>query len=208
MTDGPALETLDGEAVLQKPIAGADLARAIRGRLVAPAMSGLQDGDRLIRRLRSPELLAAYLFWRAARNGNRPPRLPDLDWGGLPNADNAITVAVEDIGDEPRFRYERVGSALTTRLGRELHGSFIPPATEDHELLGSLEGAYRRCTRTLSPSYEYANYDFGDGRPVTFERLLLPVSNDGETITHLVGIVLFSPPVAESKGLRPRDGEF
>jgi hypothetical protein len=106
-------------------------------------------------------------------------------------------VAVEPVGESIRFRFERVGRALSTRLGQELNGTIAPGPEElpqaDDEVLGSLDTAYRRCVRTFRPSYEFANYDFGDGAPVTFERLLLPVSNDGETITHLVGIVLFSP---------------
>nr|WP_294509911.1 PAS domain-containing protein [uncultured Rhodopila sp.] len=205
MTGGTVPDGLEATDVLRKPFTGAGLVAAIRDRFVAAAAAS-PDGDRLIRRLRSPELLAAYLFWRAARNGNRPPRLPDLDWGGLPSADNAITVAVEPIGDSVRFRFERVGRALSARLGQDLDGTIAPgpddlPQAED-EVLGSLDTAYRRCIRTFKPSYEFANYDFGDGDPTTFERLLLPVSNDGATITHLVGIVLFSPT-----GLRNEAGE-
>jgi PAS domain S-box-containing protein len=196
MTGGAIPEGVAVNDVLRKPFTGAELVEAMRDRFAAAA-SGTPEGDRLVRRLRSPELLAAYLFWRAARNGNRPPRLPDLDWGGLPSADNAITVAVEPVGESIRFRFERVGRALSTRLGQELNGTIAPGPEElpqaDDEVLGSLDTAYRRCVRTFRPSYEFANYDFGDGAPVTFERLLLPVSNDGETITHLVGIVLFSP---------------
>ncbi len=210
MTGGTASDGLDGSAVLRKPITGSALAEAI-GRALPPAgMRRTPAADPLLRRLRSPELLAAYLFWRAARNGNRPPRLPDLDWGGLPNADNAITVAVEHTGATLRFRYERVGRALTSRLGELLDGTLVPGekiSENEHALLGSLAGAYQRCTRNLSPGYEYASFDFGDGLPVTFERLLLPVSNDGETITHLVGIVLFSPPDAGMSTARPNDGE-
>jgi hypothetical protein len=181
--------------VLRKPFKGPDLAKAVRDRL-APILSGhATDQDRLVQRLRSPRLLAAYLYWRAARNGNRPPRLPDLNWGGLPQAANAFIVAVETTGEEVRFRFLRVGAALEARLGQSLGGVLTSEAglpEQDEEVLGSLEGAYRRCARTMSPSYEYASYDFGDEAPVLFERLVLPVSDDAERVTHLVGIVLFS----------------
>ena len=211
MTGGTETDRLDGEAVLRKPINGRELSEAVQ-RVLSPAGIGrIAEGDPLLRRLRSPELLAAYLFWRAARNGHRPPRLPDLDWGGLPSADNAITVAVEDIGTTLRFRYERVGRALTSRLGQVLDGTLAPAGEtpdDEHELFGSLSAAYRRCTRNGAPSYEFVNFEFGDGMPVTFERLLLPVSNDGETITHLVGIVLFSPPVLGTNASRLQDGEL
>jgi hypothetical protein len=166
---------------------------AIR-QLIPAAVSG-GEGGALLRRLRSPELMAAYLFWRAARNGDRPPRLPDLNWGGLPEAANAFVVAVEPAGNVVDFRFIHVGSALEARLGRRLTGALtseigLPQVNE--EVLGSLEGSYRRCARTLSPSYEYASYDFGDGAPTMFERLTLPVADDADNITHLVGIALFS----------------
>jgi PAS domain S-box-containing protein len=195
MSSDAAEAGLDGETVLRKPFTGAEMEHAVRGRLLPAVASAKADGDPLIRRLRSPELLAAYLFWRAARNGGRPPRLPDLNWGGLPQAANAFTVALEPAGNSVNFRFLHVGAALEARLGRKLGGSLtseIGWPAQDDEVVGSLEGAYRRCARTQSPSYEYASFDFGDGDPVMFERLILPVSDDGEHLTHLVGIALFN----------------
>jgi hypothetical protein len=129
------------------------------------------------------------------RNGNRPPRLPDLNWGGLPQADHAFTVVVERVGEDVRFRYLQVGAALQARLGHSLQGvltSDVMPPEQDEAMLGLLEGAYRRCVRTIAPSYEYMSFDFGDDAPVLFERLILPVSDDGEQVTHLVGLALFN----------------
>nr|WP_158258208.1 PAS domain-containing protein [Rhodopila globiformis] len=186
---------IDPAMVLKKPFKGVDLAQAVNERLAPALAESAASPDRLVGRLRSPRLLAAYLYWRAARNGNRPPRLPDFNWGGLPQADNAFTAAVEPAENGLRFRYLQVGAALEARLGRPLRGVLTsdPGAPDqDEAALGSLDGAYRRCARTLSPSYEYASYDFGDGAPVLFERLILPVSDDGEQVTHLVGIVLFN----------------
>jgi hypothetical protein len=106
-----------------------------------------------------------------------------------------FTVAVEDLHlQPPRLRYIRVGSALEQRLGRRLAGlqTSEAGAQPSNDYVGSLEGAYRRCARTLTPSYEYANYDFGDGAPITFERLILPLVGMNGRITHLIGVVLFS----------------
>jgi hypothetical protein len=87
-----------------------------------------------------------------------------------------------------------VGSALEERLGRRLGGVQTSEVNrqKDNEYIGSLEGAYRKCVRTLMPSYEYANYDFGDGSPMTFERLILPLVGMNGHVTHLIGVVLFS----------------
>jgi CheY-like chemotaxis protein len=184
------------EPVLVKPFTGIQLVEAVQRRLDPAMNTDQEDGDKLLRRLRSPILCAAYLAWRAAHNGGRPPRLPDLGWGGgMPGSRHSFTVAVEPEGDQLAFRYLRVGSALEARLGRELTGTRTASArggAHDDELLGSLEGSYRRCARMLGPSYEYGNYDFGDGEPVTFERIILPLSDDGQRVTHLLGMALFN----------------
>jgi PAS domain S-box-containing protein len=192
MTGGDDHEDLAGEHVLMKPFTGADLLRAIARRIQGARRGETADGG-LLRRLKSPALVAAYLFWRAARNLGKPPRLADLDWGRLPDADHGFTVAVEPGEGSPTFRFLKVGRALIARLGMEgthVTAEFRPDPND--EMLGSLTGAYRRCVRTSSPSYEYARYDLGDGDPVLFERLILPVSDDGERVTHLVGLALLS----------------
>jgi hypothetical protein len=162
-------------------------------------MSGSQvperDDDALLRRLRNPALLAAYLFWRTARSGNRLPRLAELDWGGLPGAEHAFTVAIEPAAETIAFRFIKIGRALLPRLGRPMENTRIVVGEEpdsNDEVFGSITAAYRRCVSTSMPSYEYARFDFGDAEPVLFERLVLPASNDGETLTHLIGVALFS----------------
>ena len=192
ITGHPDGEDLAGESVLVKPFTGADILRAISRQITGAQDGSTADGG-LLRRLKNPALVTAYLFWRAARNGGRPPRLPDLDWGGLPDAEHTFVAAVEPNGEIVTFRFLTVGRALLDRLGHsleDLNGS-LDLAPND-EVPGSLASAYRRCARTLSPNYEHARFDFGDGMPVSFERLILPVSNDGEQVTHLVGLALFS----------------
>jgi hypothetical protein len=41
------------------------------------------------------------------------------------------------------------------------------------------------------PTYEYTRYRLAEAPPVLFERLLLPLSDDGAMLTHLAGIALF-----------------
>lgn len=188
---------LAGEHVLLKPFTGAELALAVARRLNRDADQETADGG-LLRRLTNPALLAAYLFWRAERRGGKPPRMIDIDWGALPNRENVFTAAVEVDGDEVRFRYMHVGRSLVARSGQAMGGTgFATSATnvDDDAVLGSLANVYARSARTFAPSYDYARYDFGDGEPVLFERLILPMSDDGERVTHLIGMVLFAGDV-------------
>lgn len=85
---------------------------------------------------------------------------------------------------------------------------FTPPAPPrqharagiDERLLPSLDqsdpgsgtqlGAYLGAVRSRAPTYENLLYRFGEGPSLRFERLLLPASDDGRTVTHLVGVAL------------------
>ena len=89
------------------------------------------------------------------------------------------------------MRFTLFGPALAARLGRTLEGQFTASGYGGDDMLGALDAAYDRCVRLLLPVHQSARYDFGDDAPVFFERLVLPFSEDGLTVTHLVGVALF-----------------
>ncbi len=160
----------------------------------APATGDDRDDSKLTEHLLHPVLFMRYLSWTASRIGNRLPRLIDVRWLGDGEHESAFTVKVEKPDDNaPIFRFIQVGSALERRLGHRIGGRLTSEVMlqNDEVSLGSLEGAYRRCARTHAPIYEYAKYDLGDGRPVTFERLILPFADINGQVTHLTGMVLF-----------------
>jgi hypothetical protein len=128
-------------------------------------------------RLRTAPLRDLYDRWRSLRSDGPLPPLGRFDPGPLGASGQLLAVEVDRTQEPVSFRFLSVGSTLTTRLGRPLSGERVPVAGE--EVMGALEGAYRRCVRTSAPSYEYARFDLDDGGPVLFERLLLPFSADG-----------------------------
>ena len=175
------------------------------GTKTVPATDDDSDDSKLTDRLRHPALFMRYLSWKVSRNGDKPPRLIDLRWQGPASQDNTFIIAVDRaVEGVPTFRYIQVGSALEARLGRSING--LPTSEvilQNTEVcLGSLEGAYRHCARTLAPTYEYVNYDFGDGLPVTFERLILPLADAKGRIEYLMGMVVFDE--ASRENMEPR----
>ena len=187
---------LAGEAVLRKPFSFASLGTAVLerlGRWTPPDA----DSDRLLRRLQAPALRQLYLNWHASKEpGALLPRLSGIDPLRFGLGPHAFTVAM--VSDDPaEFRFLSVGSALTRRLGRPLDGAAIDITAEDAETLGEIGATYRRCARNLAPVYQAARFNFGDGSPLHLERIVLPVSENARTITHLVGIALFTEPGRE-----------
>ena len=190
---GPALA---GEAVLRKPYTGAEFGAAVLERLGRrpPPPSA---ADRLLARLRRPALRELYLAWgaaRAAAGEALPPPGGALDPARFGLADSAFTVAVDAAGEPPGFRPFSAGPAVAGRLEGELAAT---AGSEGQEVLGTLEGAYRRCLRSQAPVYQAARLDFGDGSPLHAERLLLPLSDNGQTVTCLLGIMLSDAPRTE-----------
>jgi putative addiction module CopG family antidote len=197
MTGAETWPELAGEVVLAKPLRFTTLSTAILERL---GRWSPPDGptDRLLRRLNTPALRQLYLNWQTARiDGRSLPGLAALDPVRFGLGPHAFIVRVEST--EPlALRFLSVGTELTTRLGRPLNGASIGSAHEDQDILGELEITYRRCARLQAPIYQSARFDFGDGAPLHLERLVLPVSDDGETLTHLVGIAVFNESNAQT----------
>ncbi len=137
------------------------------------------------RKLKSEILTSLYDQWvRQLGIKGELPRYGSFDRAPF-EASGALTIASIDPGLNPHFL--EVGRALLHRLGRALDEQDM--ANEDPD---SLAEAYRRCAKSGRPCYEQLRLDFGDGESVTFERLLVPYSDTGLGVTHLVGIAVFT----------------
>lgn len=91
-TPGPALR---GEIVLRRPVAGTDLAAAVLAVLDGKKAHRPTPGARLLKRLRTPVLRAAYLAWNAARlPGERLLRLERFNLAPLDLQDHGCLIAV------------------------------------------------------------------------------------------------------------------
>ena len=193
---------LGNDPMLGKPFTDAVLARAVLaglGRLGPAAQDDMStDTDRLGGRLRGEALRSAYGRWRTQRI-QRSGALPPIDAfeRALPdNIDEALFLVAVEPTPGSGFRMMRIGRALREQLGRTpkdssaLDSMFHEPG---HMLGGSIGAAYRRCVESRGPVYDYARFAFGDGRPMLFERLILPLSEDGGvTVTHMAGVALFT----------------
>ena len=133
------------------------------------------------RNLKNDVICAFYDQWARLRGPNGDlPRLAAFDWSKFART-GALTIAA--IGPDEEVRFVEVGHGLTEGLDRPLReGVVVGGETE------GLDETYRRCARKAEPTHEFLRFDFGDGDPLTFERLLAPFcTNGGQTATHVVG---------------------
>jgi PAS domain S-box-containing protein len=137
------------------------------------------------RNLKNDVICAFYDQWARLREPNGDlPRLAAFDWSKFATT-GALTIAA--IGPQEQVRFVEIGRSLSEELDHPLsQGAVIGGETE------GLDETYRLCARKAEPSHEFLRFDFGDGDPLTFERLLAPFcTNGGQTATHVVGIAIF-----------------
>lgn len=164
-----------------------------RYRFEAPlARIGMAPSDTPVRRgLQSPIVTALYDAWMTKRlSSQQMPVLGDFDWGRFAPT-GALTIAI--VQTDGSVRITQVGRALIEELGRPLREQELG----DDETHGIAE-RYRMCAQKAEPTHELLRFDFGDGDPVVFERLLVPFTTaGGRGVTHVAGVVVFSGSTAE-----------
>jgi hypothetical protein len=137
----------------------------------------------LAERIRNPALRTFYLRWREVLiDGDGLPDVDTFDPGDL--APMSFTAAVEPHG----FRFVVFGERLAAWLGHSLKGQLV--RDDALERFGSLKAAYRSCVEHQVPAYESAQFDFGGGDTVSFERVVVPLFGGGQTVSHVAGAVM------------------
>jgi len=155
--------------------------------------------DQIGPKLRARELRDAFTAWSGGRLGHRLPGLVDIEGVALSASPHMAVVEIEHGTHPLSFRFVQVGEHLARRAPGPLLGRRIGGASPDADMgdpLGSVAWAYRQCAISAKPSYEFADLDFGDGQPMLFERLLLPVGS-GVVPSHVVVVSLFSESAEE-----------
>lgn len=191
MSGAARTSALDGETVLVKPFTQDALASTMLQLLGREKTQSVES--RVMLRLQTEVLRMFFMHWQAAKLHARSlPPLHQIDPGRFGLLPYTLIINVNSSYDPPRYDYDRVGAALNRRFGGALDGRIVDDLTDELDILGSAGAAYRRCVTTGSPSCQSARFDLGDGDPLRIERLLLPVSNDGECVSHLVGVIYFS----------------
>jgi len=142
--------------------------------------------DKTFGKLRAPALRELADYWLDRRGDQAMPRRAGIDPVDLKSHLPRLILA--DAWPAPlRFHFRVVGSELEHQLGRRYTGTTIDASA------GAFFTPYRVCAEQVRPTREYVRYDFDDGGPIgEFERLLLPLSEDGRTVTMVFGEVIYT----------------
>ena len=146
-----------------------------------------------------------YRFWNAARSGRAMPLRSEIDLLRVPGLlPKLMLIEVSETGEGPRFRYSMLGTELVQRLGRDVTGRYVDESLEG-EHRNFMLGLYGEAWRTRQPAMAASEYISANEVAFTCQRLVLPLSDDGVAVSHLLGIQVFLPGAPGMTKLQFRD---
>jgi hypothetical protein len=145
----------------------------------------------MVDQLHHPKLVGLLAYWTSKRKGTTLPSRGDIDplemgeWLG-----DLVLIDVLPDGD---FRYRLYGSNFVVKFGKEMTGHSISELAPAQQAV--IREEYDRARRERAPTARLYTADFEVGTLVTrhegaehatWERLVLPLASDGETVDMLL----------------------
>ena len=139
----------------------------------------------IIRDVLPRSLLSLYEAWDAARvKGQMPTRAALAEFDLEHWRDDLLIIQPTADGG---WRYGHYGQTFIHRFGLDLTGQTVATSLEDDQR-AKVEFDYEHASAEKKAVWRVYRADM-DGKAVTWQRLILPVSDDGETVIRLlVGI--------------------
>ncbi len=129
-----------------------------------------------------PRLKRLYDYWLSKKGERKAPARADI----LPEDITDIlpwVFIMERVG--PRLRYRLVGEEVRQMYGAKLIGMFMDEVDYDH-VTAAYIGEYERAEKE-GPVIHKWNFTKLDGRHLEYERIILPLSSDGQAIDMFLG---------------------
>ena len=125
--------------------------------------------------------------WTTARGSRRWPQRAEVDPANLRGA-LAYASLIDVVPGEPLdFRYRLLGQRLIEGFGQNITGSLHSEFADKKRTTWPLYEAYKRCVTTGEPQdidHEFRNRN---QTPVRVRARVWPLSDDGKTVTGLLG---------------------
>lgn len=129
--------------------------------------------------IRAAELRALYNFWQERRGSrSQPDRASFLPEELKPWWPDLIIYDVVPFSAGPRYRFRLQGTRVVQSDGADFTGRYLDDVMPPPFRFGML-AAYHRAVNERAPVYTVRDSQDRAGRPVVFERLILPLGPDG-----------------------------
>ncbi len=140
-------------------------------------------------RIEAEKLRDIYRYWRGkCREGAFPSRA-DIDPTEIPALlPHVILVDVVDDGRD--FRYRLLGTHIVASVGFEFTGQLVSEFMRDHEEEMRAQD-YHRLVESREPRHVISHMIAFGGDYMRYERVLCPLSSNGEAIDMIFGGLFF-----------------
>lgn len=136
--------------------------------------------------IRSPYLKQAYAYWEGKRVGRKLPSRADIDPAEM-KPFLAHTLLVDVSYDPISFTIRLAGTRLADIHGYELTGMNLESVDLGNQR-AQIISEYLMTVESGEPCYFTHKYQTAIGKLLNYERLLMPLSSDGESVDMLLGI--------------------
>ncbi len=136
-------------------------------------------------------LRQVYDYWQAKRAARPMPSRRDIDPAEL-KAVLPYLVLTDVTDGGSRFRYRLFGTAMVQAFGMDPTGRYVDEVMSEEKYRKFILGLYRDIVTMRRPVYSTTRY--GSRRDVQMwtERLMLPLSGDGETVDMILSCQVFT----------------
>jgi len=143
-------------------------------------------------KLASPLQQRAFAYWQSKLGGRSMPARKDIEPTEIP--DLLANIVLVDVSHDPLdFRYRLIGTAIVERIAFDYTGKRFTDL--DHQQPGSRvwDTAARLCSER-APLVSDIPYVGPDQWVRGYRDLYLPLSDDGEQVNMIMGVVEFLDP--------------
>lgn len=142
------------------------------------------DFESALAQSRHAPLMELYRYWRS-KCGERlaPARVDIRPEEILPILPNILLLDI--VGDVPRLKYRLVGTEFVHIYGAEITGKFVDEIDFDG-MQKMIIADYVKVVKECRPSWTSWDFAKDDGRWLAYERLTLPLSQDGQSVNMLL----------------------
>lgn len=147
-----------------------------------------------------PKLLKFLDYWQSKRRDGRLPARADIDPVDLHDMlASIIIIEVVDEGERRRYRFRLFGTEHVEFNQRDLTGKCIDEVFRPDDAART-EATYAAVIASGEPHYWRTNVMLPGREFVHYERVMVPLASDGETVDMLIGMFIFDRIEAAKDG--------
>ena len=154
--------------------------------------------------LDDPDLVQFYDYWASLRRGRKMPSRKDIDPLQMPSGYLPNLMLIEVLNNPRRYRYRLVGTTVVNASGEDRTGQYFNEF-DFFKIHPVVMQQYDDAVDMARPLYSLEPFtNLRNGSNYEVDRLLLPLSDDGESVDMLLVFFQFKTGPYASRSVRTR----